>query len=110
MIVVPGVEHISVLYAPRTHRETATWLAESFGGPPPDRSMPSPIRRVGGAAVLLLALLAGLYPVARLLLGVVRAGWPRILGPQLGVTLAVSAPAAGLAALVAPVLPTNRLP
>ncbi|MFI7540038.1 dienelactone hydrolase family protein [Actinoplanes sp. NPDC049599] len=110
MVVVPGVEHISILYAPRTHRETAAWLAQSFGDPAAVAELPSPIRRVGGAAILLLALLAGLYPVARLLLGDVRAGWPPLRGPQLGVTFAVAAPAAGLAALAAPLLPTSRLP
>jgi dienelactone hydrolase len=110
LVVVPGVEHISILFAPRTHQETVTWLAESFGEPPPDRSMPAPVRRAGGAAMLTLALLIGLYPVARLLLGAARAGRPRLRGPQLGLTLAVAAPAAGFAALVAPVLPTNRLP
>jgi dienelactone hydrolase len=109
VVVVPGVEHISILYAPRTHREIATWLRESFGEPAVDRSIPAPIRRVSGAAVLLLALLAGLYPVARLLLGAVRGSRPRFLGPQLGLTVAVASPAAAVAALVAP-LPTNRLP
>jgi dienelactone hydrolase len=110
MVVVPGVEHISVLYAPRTHREIATWLADSFGAPTTERPMPAPIRRLAGAAALTLALLAGLYPVARLLLGAAQASRPRFLGPQIGVTLAVAIPAAVIAALVAPLLPTNRLP
>jgi pimeloyl-ACP methyl ester carboxylesterase len=110
MVVVPGVEHISVLYAPRTHEEIATWLRGSFGEPTADRSLPVPIRRVGGAAILLLALLAGLYPVARLLFGAARGSRPRLLGPQIGGTVAVATPAAGLAALVAPVLPSNDLP
>jgi dienelactone hydrolase len=108
-VVVPGVEHISVLYAPRTHRETAAWLAESFDAPPAGRSSPLPIRRIGGAAMLMSALLAGLYPLARLLFGSARAGRPRLLGPQLGVTVAVAAPAMVLAALAAP-LASTRLP
>jgi len=110
MVVVPGVEHISVLFAPRTHREIATWLGESFGTPTTDRSMPAPIRRVAGAALLMLALLAGLYPVARLLLGAAQGSRPRFLGTQLGVTVAVAAPAAGIAALIAPLLPSDQLP
>ena len=110
MVVVPGVEHISILYAPRTHREIASWLGESFGAPAADRPLPAPIRRLAGAGMLLLALLAGLYPVARLLLGAARGGRPPLLGPQLGVTFAVAAPIAAVAALIAPLLPTNRLP
>lgn len=99
MVVVPAVEHITVLYAPRTHRETADWLDESFGRSPTDRPMPSPLRRVGGAAILLLALAAGLYPVARLLFGRPRAGWPRPSPPELGVTAGVAAAAGAIAAI-----------
>ena len=79
-VVVPGVEHISVLYAPRAHREIVTWL----GGSPARRAMPSPIRRIAGAALLLLSLLAGLYPLARLLFGDARGVRPRVLPRQLG--------------------------
>lgn len=110
LVVVPAVEHISVLYAPRTHRETVAWLDDSFGGPIADRPLPSPIRRVGGAAVLLLSMLVGLHPVARLLFGGASAAWPRLLVPQLGPTVAVAAAATTFAALVAPLLPTSRLP
>lgn len=110
MVVVPAVEHISVLYAPRTHREMIAWLDDSFGGPTAGRSPPAPFRRVGGAAVLMLSLLIGLYPVARLLFGGARASWPRLSVPQLGPVVAVAAAAAGFAALVAPLLPTSRLP
>ena len=110
MVVVPAVEHISILYAPRTHREMVAWLDDSFGGPAADRPLPAPYRRVGGAAVLLLSLLIGLYPVARLLLGGARASWPRLSVPQVGPTVAVAAAAAAFAGLIAPFLPTNRLP
>jgi hypothetical protein len=51
-----------------------------------------------------------MYPVARLLLGAARGSRPRLLGQQIGVTVAVATPAAGIAALVAPLLPTNELP
>jgi dienelactone hydrolase len=110
MVVVPGVEHISILYAPRTHREIAAWLDESFGGPTTERSMPSPIRRVGGAAILLLSLFVGLYPVARLLLGETRASCPRFLVPAIGRTVAVAVAATAVAALAARLLPTDHLP
>ncbi|GAA3909802.1 dienelactone hydrolase family protein [Actinoplanes auranticolor] len=110
MVVVPGVEHISILYAPRTHRETAAWLDESFGRPAHDPGMPSPIRGIGGAALLLSALLAGLYPVARSVFGVARGSWPRPMLPQLGGAVAVAAAATAVAVVAARLLPTNRLP
>ncbi|AGZ44838.1 dienelactone hydrolase [Actinoplanes friuliensis DSM 7358] len=108
MVVVPGVEHIGILYAPRTHREVAAWLDQSFDttGDP----MPSPIRRLGGAALLVVALLAGLYPLARLLFGDARGSWPSPRIADLGRGVAVAAGAAALGALAARFLPTNRLP
>jgi dienelactone hydrolase len=104
-VVVPFVEHISILYAPRTHREIADWLDEAPGPAPP-----APFRRVIGATILLLALAAGLYPLARLLFGAPTGSWPRLSGPQLGLTVAVAAVATGIAAVVAVLLPSNYLP
>ncbi|MFB9361557.1 dienelactone hydrolase family protein [Actinoplanes nipponensis] len=110
MVVVPGVEHISVLYSSRTHREVAAWLDAGLGGPATDRALPSPIRRLAGAGALVLALLVGLYPLARLLFGDARSGWPRFPVARLGETVAVAAAAAAVGALLAPVLPTDDLP
>lgn len=110
MIVVPAVEHISILYAPRTHRAMAAWLDDAFGRTAADRSTPSPLRRVGGAGALLVSLLVGLYPIAWLLLGGIRQGRSRLAWPQLARTVVVAAVACGVAALVAPRLPTERLP
>ena len=110
MIVVPGVEHISILYAPRAHRETAAFLDDSFGQPTADRSMPSPLRRAGGAGALLVSLLVGLYPVGWLLLGGIRQGWSRLTLPQFIRTVVVAAVACAVAAVVARWLPTERLP
>lgn len=106
VVVVPNVEHISVLFAPRTHRETANWLDQSTSG----TDLPSPIRRVGGAALLLLALLAGLYPLARLLFGEPQGSWPRLPLSGFGRTVVVGVGATAVAALIAPLLPSNRLP
>lgn len=109
-VVVPGVEHISILYAPRTHREMVSFLDDSFDRPAPDRSLPSPMRRVAGAGALLVALLAGLFPVAGLLLGGVRRDRPR-LGPQgLARAVPVAVVALTLAAVAARWLPNYRLP
>ncbi|GAA2482192.1 alpha/beta hydrolase [Winogradskya humida] len=69
LVVVPAVEHISILYAPRTHRETAAWLDKSLGNPVSSGPLPSPFRRPAGAALLLLAFAIGLFPLTRLLLG-----------------------------------------
>ena len=62
-VVVPGVEHISVLYAPETHRLTADWLG------PGDEPLPSPLRRLVASGLLLLGLLLGFPAVARLGVG-----------------------------------------
>ena len=112
---VTGVEHLSVLYATRTHAETAAWLDEAVaapaGGPvhPRDRLVP--------AALLLAAFVLGFLPLAALLparptgaaaagaataapAGRVRARYP-YLGLAAGLALAV--PGAGVA-------PTGALP
>ena len=104
-VVVPGVEHISILYASRTHRETADWLDNGSA----EKTDPSPVRRVGGAGILLVVLLVGLYPVAWLLLGAPLGRWPRLTGSRLGRTVVVAAVAAPVTAVVASVLPTVHL-
>jgi dienelactone hydrolase len=110
---VPGVEHISILYAPRAHRATVEWLDRNLGGLSGSRPLPSPLRRIGGAALLTSAFLLGLYPIAGLLTG----GRVRTTGAGGRVRLLRTASAAGVAvaaaavaALVAPRLPTERLP
>jgi dienelactone hydrolase len=106
-VVVPGTEHITILYARRTHQETAAWLAEAFGAQSPAGGPASPVRRVAGAGLLLLALLIGLYPVARLLLGGARGP----AAPRFGLRVVVVAAAATVAgALLAPLLPNRYLP
>ena len=109
-VVVPGVEHISILYAPRAHREMVTWLDDSFGGPPAAHPMPAPMRRLTGAALLVLSLLMGLYPVARLVLGAGPPSWPRLDAPLIARVAAVAGVAAVVAIVVASIAPTSRLP
>jgi dienelactone hydrolase len=106
---VPGVEHISILYAPKAHQETVAWLDRSFGGRLTDRAVPSPLRRPGGAGLLTLAFLLGMYPLAaRLLPGGGR--WPRFDRPVLARAV-IAAVVAGIpAVLLARILPTIRLP
>lgn len=71
--------------------------------------MPPPMRRLSAAGLLLLSLLVGLYPVARLMLGDGPPSWPRVAVPQIGRITAVAAVAAVVAMLVAPIAPTIRL-
>jgi dienelactone hydrolase len=108
-VVVPGVEHISVLFAPRTHEEIADWLPSVDGNAPP-----RPFVRLAGAALLVFAFAVGLVPVAALLLGRrARAGTAPAGGgaPVRGLALlGLGVLASGVAATVAAVLPTNRLP
>lgn len=57
-VVVPGVEHVSVLFNPRTHREVATWFDGSLGGSSagtPHESGVRPVWRAGSAMLLHLA-------------------------------------------------------
>jgi dienelactone hydrolase len=105
-VIVPGVEHISILYAPRTHREVASWLDATFGVPALAKG-PSPVRRVRAAGLLLLALLVGIYPLAWLMFGARPAHWPRVaVSPLIRIVIAAVI-AAFLGVLVGP---TVRLP
>ncbi|WP_328474499.1 alpha/beta fold hydrolase [Actinoplanes sp. NBC_00393] len=110
--VVPGTEHISVLYAPETHRETVAWLDRAFGGPRDDAAMPFPGRRLAGSALLVLAFLIGFVPLAAVLAGG-GSPWPRFARPSWAATIriaAVTAAAAVVAAVTARFLPTTVLP
>jgi dienelactone hydrolase len=111
-VVVPGVEHISVLFAPRTHEEIARWLPSVDGDAPP-----RPLARLTGAALLVVAFAVGLVPLAALLLGRRAAAVPAarrrvpggsaLRGPVL---LGLGVVASGLATAAAAILPTSRLP
>ncbi|MFC7533210.1 dienelactone hydrolase family protein [Actinoplanes sp. GCM10030250] len=111
--IVPGVEHITVLYAPETHRETVAWLDSAFDGPRDNAAIPFPARRLAGAALLVLAFVLGLYPLAALLCGAARAERP---APEPGRIAAaaritvVTGVAAVAGAVAARFLPTNHLP
>ncbi|MEU4717149.1 alpha/beta fold hydrolase, partial [Micromonospora purpureochromogenes] len=101
LVVVPGFEHISVLFAGRTHDEVAAWVGG--GGDPP-----RPLARLAPAGLLLFGFGLGFVPLATLLLGRrVRPSRPAAPTPAV---LAVAASAAGLGALVGALAPTTRLP
>ncbi|MGN9808334.1 dienelactone hydrolase family protein [Micromonospora sp. BQ11] len=103
LVVVPGVEHISVLFAARTHDEVAAWLP-SHGG-----SGARPTARLLPAGLLLLGVGLGFVPLTVLALGR-RPARPRPPAPSPGWLLGVAVVAAGVGAVVAAVVPTARLP
>ncbi|KAB1109052.1 alpha/beta fold hydrolase [Micromonospora aurantiaca] len=103
-VVAPGTEHVSVLFAPRTHAAVLDALPDRTGGPPP-----APLTRPGGAGLLLAGLALGFVPLAALLPRRAGAGTG---GPRTGAGrwLAATVAAAGLGAALAALLPTARLP
>ncbi|MFY1586381.1 dienelactone hydrolase family protein [Micromonospora sp. WMMD734] len=104
VVVVPGVEHISVLFAERTHREVAGWVGGGGG------AAPRPAARLVPAGLLLLGFGLGFVPLAAVLTG--HRPRPR-RGRQVApapVVLAVATAAIGPGVLLARVLPTTRLP
>ena len=108
-MVVPGVEHISVLFAGRTHTEVAAWAG---GG---DGAAPRPGRPAGPSGLLLLGFALGFTPLTALLVGRRRVPSPerRPRGGSVApapVVLAVAACATGLGVLLGAVTPTSRLP
>jgi dienelactone hydrolase len=66
-VAVPGVEHISILYADRTHEETLQWL-RGVVGPGAATGQVYPRLRLVPAGLLLLGLVLGFYPLAWLVL------------------------------------------
>ncbi|MEV4842725.1 alpha/beta fold hydrolase [Micromonospora matsumotoense] len=109
LVVVPGVEHISVLFAGRTHTEVAAWAG---GG---DGAAPRPAARLVPSGLLLLGFALGFTPLSALLTGHRRVPperWARG-GPPVAsapVVLAVAACATGLGVLLGAVTPTSHLP
>lgn len=109
-VVVPGVEHVSILWAPRTHREVVAWLDDAFGAPQGVREVPSPLRRLVGAGLLVAAFILGFVPLVRVALGGTAAPLPWISLPDVARAAAVTGAASVVAALVAAVVPSDALP
>lgn len=103
-VSVPYTEHISVLFATRTHAETAAWLNRAVGEPA--AAAPRPRDRLVPAGLLLAAFLLGFVPLAALLPA--GTGHPEPVHAR----YAYGGLAAGLAlaVLAAGVAPTTRLP
>jgi dienelactone hydrolase len=101
LVQVPGVEHISILYAPRTHDEILAWLGAPAG------PAPSPANRALAGLALLAAFGMAFSPLAHLLLGPASDGTPSA-PDRFGLLWATAACA--LAAVVAAVVPMGWMP
>jgi dienelactone hydrolase len=106
-VTVPNVEHISVLYATRTHDETAAWLATALGVSPTTAAV-HPRDRLLPAGALLAAFVLAFVPLALLVLPRREDPGP----PKTPIWYAIGGLGAGLVAAVAlaNVAPTTRLP
>ncbi|MEU4822378.1 alpha/beta fold hydrolase [Actinomadura sp. NPDC023710] len=106
-VIVGGVEHVGVLFSPRTHRETGAWLDAAFGR----RSAPVPdvraVQRAGSALLLHLAAVLTFGAIAAALLG--RPADDRAARRRVSVRFALVAAAFAVGAAV-PVMRVFRLP
>lgn len=121
VLVVPGTEHISVLFAGRTHDALVGALPGPADGPPP-----RPAARLVGAGLLLLGFGLGFVPLAAVLFSrrpsataaVPGGGREGPSGDPGGIrgragawrTIRLSTLAVGFGAVTAAALPTARLP
>ncbi|GLY80252.1 alpha/beta fold hydrolase [Actinoallomurus iriomotensis] len=110
-VLVPGVEHVGVLFHPRTHREVATWfdgtLGSSSGGP--HGAGLRPVWRAGSAMLLHLAAVLSFGAIAAAVLRPVASGRERRRVP-LPLALGVPAGAVLAAVPVMAVVPRGLLP
>lgn len=102
LVLVPGVEHITILFSNIVYRESAAWLGAAFNVPA--RVDAAADQRMGWVLALYLAAAIGFYPLARLLLAGRRppesAGAPRPIPARVALLLVLAA------ALSAPLLMT----
>lgn len=108
-VLVPGVEHVSVLFHPRTHREVAAWFHGSLGGSAAGGVGLRPVWRIGSALLLHLAAVLGFGAIASVVLrGPSPTGPVRRVPPP--VALGVPAAAVLVAVPVTAVVPHGVLP
>lgn len=120
-VVVPGVEHISILFAVRTHAETASWLGRALSPSRPSGDVPArPLAYLVPAGLLVLGAVLGFWPLALALLSQSRGttsrgptppytAGKRVVPPH-GRMLLVAVLVPVVAVLVARLLPFDRLP
>jgi hypothetical protein len=105
-VLVPGVEHVGVLYSPVTLAETAAWLDAAFGRDGAAGVVPP--RRGGWIVLLLLGILGAGWPLAALARRWRAANPPGRLAPR-QFAVAVALPALAAPVILWP-LPTHFLP
>ncbi|GAB3973429.1 hypothetical protein GCM10029978_052760 [Actinoallomurus acanthiterrae] len=111
-VLVGGVEHVSVLFSPRTHREVADWFDASFGHSATGGHGVGirPVQRAGSAMLLHLAAVLSFGAIASVLLG--RPSGPGRDRRRLPLPLALGVPAGAVLTAVAAmtVIPRHLLP
>ncbi|WP_433170854.1 dienelactone hydrolase family protein [Actinoallomurus sp. CA-150999] len=111
-VLVGGVEHVSVLFSPRTHREVADWFDASFGHSATGGHGVGirPVQRAGSAMLLHLAAVLSFGTIASVLLG--RPAGPGRDRRRLPLPLALGVPAVAVLTAVAAmaVIPRHLLP
>lgn len=65
LVIVPGVEHITILFSPDTYREVAQWIDLAFDSQAGGAGL-AVDGRMGWVLLLYLAAMIGFYPLARL--------------------------------------------
>jgi dienelactone hydrolase len=97
-VIVPGVEHVGVLFQPCTHREILSWFHGSLGGSGGRSVGVRPLWRAGSAVLIYLAAMLSFGALAALVLGRSPGGsrraapFPLVLGfPAVAVLVAIPA-------------------
>ncbi|MES9605579.1 MULTISPECIES: alpha/beta hydrolase [Actinomadura] len=106
-VIVGGVEHVGVLFSPRTHRETGAWFDAAFGRHSAPVSDVRAVQRAGSALLLHLAAVLTFGAIASALLG--RPSDAREARRRVPVRFALLA-AAFAAGVAVPVMGVFRLP
>jgi dienelactone hydrolase len=109
-VIVGGVEHVSVLFNPLTHREVAAWFDAAFGHPGTGGVGVHPVQRAGSAMLLHLAAVLSFGAIASALLR--RAPGPGGERRRIPLPVALGVPAGAVMAAVPAmaVLPQDWLP
>jgi dienelactone hydrolase len=109
-VLVGGVEHVGVLFSPRTHREVGSWLDASFGHRSSGGPGVHPVQRAASAMLLHLAAVLSFGAIAAAVLG--RPSGPGREHRRVPLRLALGIPAVAVGAAVAAmaVIPRAWLP
>jgi dienelactone hydrolase len=104
-IIVGGVEHVGVLFSPRTHHEAGDWFDAAFGRRSAPGSDIRVVQRAGSAALLYLAAVLSFGAIASALFG--RPG--DRMARRVSLRVALAGAAAGVAVAIS-AMPLLRLP